>query len=246
MQSFGEADGIEPNPLLESAHLIRASLPSSGCPDAAPQVVMVTSALAREGKTITSAALARSFAEAGWKTLLLDLDLHHAGVHRVFGYRRSPGLTDHLLGERSLEEACRPTTIAGLTLLNAGQRLADGIDDFTTGTFAELTQTLRTKFDRIVVDAPAVSSFAPWIDQKHIDAVIFVVGSGRISRRQIRDAIEILSLNGATLSGFILNRVSVVGSSPRREESPGRKVETRDRDYHCSRAPRHVANGYHS
>lgn len=244
--AFVEVKGVEANPLLESAHLIRANLPFPTSAATTPRVVMVTGVLARAGKTTTSAALARSFAEAGWKTLLLDLDFHEAGVHRVFGYRRSPGLTDHLLGERSLEEACRPTKIPGLTLLNAGQCLADGIGDFTTGTFAELTQTLRTKFDRIVIDTPAVSSLAAWIDQKHIDAVVFVASSGRISRRQIRNAIEALSLNGVTLSGFVLNRVSVVDSSLRREESPGRKIETRNRDYRWWRTPRHVAAGYHS
>lgn len=246
IKSFVETDGVEPNQLRESADLIRTNLPSPTCPATAPRVVMVTSALAGEGKTITSAALARSFAEAGWKTLLLDLDLHRAGVHRVFGYRRTPGLTDHFRGERSLEEVCRSTTIAGLTLLNAGEDLGNGTDDFTTEKVAELTQVLRTKFDRIVVDAPAVSCFAPWIDQKHIDAVVLVVGSGRVSRRPIRNAIEILGLYGATLSGFVLNCVSVVASPPRPEASPARKIVTRDRDCRWSPAPRHVASGYHS
>ena len=60
---------------------------------------MVTSAMPKEGKTVISSNLAMSFAQNGQKTLLIDIDLRRGRMHRLFGYRKSPGLSNVLLDE---------------------------------------------------------------------------------------------------------------------------------------------------
>ena len=74
--------------LLENFRVIRTNLLSMGAVTKAPQVVIVTSAMPKEGKTFVSSNLALSFAQTGAKTLLMDTDLRRGRLHRLFGYRK--------------------------------------------------------------------------------------------------------------------------------------------------------------
>ena len=101
--------------LVENFRVIRTNLLSMGALTKAPHVIMVTSAMPKEGKTVVASNLAISFSQTGTRTLLIDTDLRRGRLHRLFGYRKSPGLADVLLGECTLDEAIRPTTHENLT-----------------------------------------------------------------------------------------------------------------------------------
>src|SRR5688500_5847044 len=109
----------------------------------APHVMMITSAMPKEGKTVVSSNLAISFAHMGAKTLLIDTDLRRGRLHRLFGYRKSPGLSKLLLGEVSPEEACRPTTHENLLVLSAGKHLDTGTELLGSERFTSLMESLR-------------------------------------------------------------------------------------------------------
>ena len=74
------------------------------------RTVMVTSAVEQEGKSTTVANLAVAFARAGKRVMLIDLDLRRPYVHRFFDLARDPGLTDVVLGRRTLDETVVPVS----------------------------------------------------------------------------------------------------------------------------------------
>lgn len=205
-----DRDENKESSLVENFRVIRTNLLSMGSLSKAPHVIMTTSAMPKEGKTVVSSNLAISFAHMGARTLLMDTDLRRGRLHRLFGYRKSPGLSNVLLGEISLEEACRPTTHENLTVLSAGKHLETGTELMGSKKFHELMEQLRTRYDRIVIDTPPVLGLSETsILQKYVDGVLFVIWSGHTPIRNMKAAIEMLQANGANFYGFVLNRLDL-------------------------------------
>ncbi len=204
-------DGItQKHGLVENFRVIRTNVLSMGALSKHPHVVMITSAMPKEGKTVISANLAASFALTGAKTLLIDTDLRRGRLHRLFGYRKEPGLSNVLLGECTLEEAFRPTAQENLTVLSAGRHLDSGTELLGSETFAALVTELRGRFDRVVIDTPPVLGLSETsIMQSLVDGVLFVIWTGHTPARGVQSAIETLRANGANFYGFVLNRLDL-------------------------------------
>lgn len=187
----------------EAFHAIRTRLLATGT----PRVLMVASAMPAEGKTTVAANLAMAFAENGARVLLIDTDLRRGRLNRLFGYRKTPGLSNMLLGEIPLEEAIRRTSQNNLSVLNAGQPTATSTDLLTSDTFAAAMTALREKHDIIVLDTPPVLGLVETsVLQRHVDGVLLVISNEDTPRSSIRAAIETLRGRGAKILGFVLNR----------------------------------------
>jgi capsular exopolysaccharide synthesis family protein len=196
--------------LVENFRVIRTNMLSMGMLTKPPHVVMITSAMPKEGKTVVSSNLAASFALTGAKTLLIDTDLRRGRLHRLFGYRKEPGLSNVLLGESTLQQAFRPTPQKNLTVLSAGTHLPSGTELLGSPEFAELMKDLRSQFDRIVIDTPPVLGLSETsIMQAHVDGVLFVIWTGHTPKSGVQSAIEMLRANGANFYGFVLNRLDL-------------------------------------
>lgn len=205
-----DRDETKQTSLVENFRVVRTNLLSMGSLTKSPHVIMITSAMPKEGKTVVSSNLSISFAHMGARTLLIDTDLRRGRLHRLFGYRKSPGLSNVLLGEATLEEALRPTTHDNLTILSAGRHLETGTELLGSPKFTELMQELRGRFDRIIVDTPPVLGLSETsIMQHHVDGVLFVIWSGHTPIRNMKAAIEMLQGNGANFYGFVLNRLDL-------------------------------------
>jgi polysaccharide biosynthesis transport protein len=196
--------------LVENFRLVRTNLLAMGTLSKAPHVTMITSAMPKEGKTVVSSNLAASFVQMGAKTLLIDTDLRRGRLHRLFGLRKSPGLSDVLLGKVPLDDALRSGGRENLTILSAGQHLESGTELLGSQKFTDLMQELRGRFERIIVDTPPVLGLSETsILQRHVDGVLFVIWSGRTPIRNMKTALDILAANGANFYGFILNRLDL-------------------------------------
>lgn len=205
-----ETDDTTKHGLVENFRVIRTNVLSMGALSKPPHVVMVTSAMPKEGKTVVSSNLAASFALTGAKTLLIDTDLRRGRLHRLFGYRKEPGLSNVLLGEATLEEALRPSPQENLTVLSAGRHLDNGTELLGSPRFAAFLSSLRGQFDRIVIDTPPVLGLSETsIMQNLVDGVLFVIWTGHTPVRGVKSAIETLRANGANFYGFVLNRLDL-------------------------------------
>ncbi len=198
------------NNLIENFRVVRTNLLSMGTLSKPPHVVIVTSAMPKEGKTFVSTNLAMSFAQTGAKTLIIDTDLRRGRLHRLFGYRKQPGLSGVLMDQVSIDEAIRPTPKENLYMLSAGQHLETGTELLGSKKFIDLLAALRGKFDRIVMDTPPVLGLSETsVLQNYVDGVIFVIWSAQTPIKSVRAAIELLQANGANFYGFVLNRLDL-------------------------------------
>ncbi|MGC8844187.1 MAG: GumC family protein, partial [bacterium] len=90
----------------ESFRTLRANIKFSQI-DEPLKILLITSSLKGEGKTLVASNLALAYSTGGAKTLLLDCDMRHPGIHHLFNLENDRGLTNVLVGEAKLEECVR-------------------------------------------------------------------------------------------------------------------------------------------
>jgi capsular exopolysaccharide synthesis family protein len=164
-------DGI----LIESVDAIRTMLLKDAT-DQATRVVMVTSAVAGEGKTTLASQLAGSLARAGRKTLLIDGDLRGPAVHQLFEQPLQPGFSEMLLGELHVAEATRSTPMDGLWMIPAGQWDRDVMDALARDGLEEIIDKLKADYDFIIIDShPVLPATDALLVGQYADAVLLSV-----------------------------------------------------------------------
>jgi capsular exopolysaccharide synthesis family protein len=140
------------------------------------QVVMVSSAVAGEGKTSLSCQLSTSLAKAGHKVLLVDADLRKPDAHRVLGGCSKPGLSELLRGEVGVVQSVRRTTIANLWLIAAGNCDGRALQALAQGRLKHILEDVREMFEFVIFDSSPVLPIADAVQVgQHVDGVIFSV-----------------------------------------------------------------------
>ncbi|CCW35088.1 capsular exopolysaccharide biosynthesis protein [Chthonomonas calidirosea] len=124
------------------------------------QVVMVTSALPGEGKSITVASLARSAARAGKRVILINADLRRPAMNQIFRTNEKIGLAEVLIGAVSVEDALVSSDTPYLTILHSGTPDRNPSDLLALPTMSELIAYLRKEADLILIDTPPCSVVA--------------------------------------------------------------------------------------
>ena len=168
------------------------------------RTVMVTSALAADGKTMTSLNLSLVLSEVyRRRVLLVEGDLRRPAITRVVGLPAGPGLSEAL---KSNDDR-KPTLIQlteTLTLLPAGQPDADPLSALTSPRLQALLQDASEKFDWVIVDtAPLAATTDATLLCPLVDAVLLVVRAGRTPLESINRAVD--ALGRERILGIVLN-----------------------------------------
>lgn len=143
------------------------------------QVILVASNLPNEGKTFVSTRLAESLAVAGYKTVLLDLNLHAPEASRAYGLGGERGVATYLRGAAALPELVQATPVAGLDLLAAGATRGPAATLFVSPAMEQLFEQLRQLYDFIVVDTPPLElAIDAYLVARWCDVSLLVVRQG--------------------------------------------------------------------
>ena len=171
------------------------------------KVILVTSALPGEGKTLTAVSLARQAAISGHRVVIVDADLRRPRVAPALGMPKPPyGLVDYLDGRCGLDEALAPDTfspvmaIAATPTTNASQWIR-------SPKLRPLVDRLRSISDLVVIDSPPLLAVH---DTKKLaplaDGALFVVHWAKTPREASDHAARSLRDCGVPILGTILTR----------------------------------------
>ena len=171
------------------------------------RTICVTSSVPSEGKTTTSVALGRAFAEGGAQVLLLECDMRRRSLATALGRHGRYGLYSVLTGERSVQEAAVAVgQPKGLYFLDSEPGIPNPPDVLQSKRFHALLAQLQGQFDYVIVDTPPVATFVDAaVVASFIDATVLVVRQDFTHREDVRAAYDQLVQAGANVVGTVLN-----------------------------------------
>lgn len=147
---------LENAQLVEALRGIRVGV-AYGLGEQTPMQLTITSPNAGDGKSMVATNLAISFAEAGYRTLVIDGDIRRGALHETFGLSRRPGLMDTLAANAPLEETIVQTEIPRLSLMPCGTRYRQGPELLAGPSLSTLLERVKYNYDMIIIDSPPLS-----------------------------------------------------------------------------------------
>jgi capsular exopolysaccharide synthesis family protein len=193
---------------FEAYSALRTNIQSPAMPKTIGSL-LITSAAALEGKSVTAANLAVAMARAGRSVILVDADIRRPNQHSFFGVPISPGLTEVLDDGVCLEDVIQSTPVKNLKLIASGAVSANPAELLGSPKMQELIDGLHRHPDFVIFDSPPMLSAGDAaILAGQVDGVVLVVAAGYTRREAARLALEPLRLLGANVLGVVLNKLS--------------------------------------
>jgi polysaccharide biosynthesis transport protein len=196
--------------ISEAFRALRTSLLLSQA-DHPPQVILVTSALPREGKTTAAVNLAVTLAQLGDRTLLLDSDMRKPGVRRALNMisGNEKGLSSYLAGVTTLDEIVVPhPMISNLETITTGPVPPSPADLLSSRRMREAISELRLRFKFIVIDSPPVMAATDAVIVSSLtDGVLLVARSGETPKEAFIRTRDLLGAVKCRILGVVLNAV---------------------------------------
>ncbi len=170
------------------------------------RVIIICSAKSGEGKSTFSEQLARSLADSGHRTLLIDFDLRRPELHRRFNVPLDPGVCQVLREGLDLSQAIKQTNSPNLTLLTAGENVGSLLRDSANGSLDSLFKRCRTEYELIVVDS---SPLLPVVDGRvvgqYADSAILALVKDVSQLAQVNAARDILNNYDINVLGCVVS-----------------------------------------
>jgi protein-tyrosine kinase len=170
------------------------------------KAIVVTSAVPKEGKTLTAVNLALTFSESyERRVLLIDADFHRPSVHELLGIPNEKGLSEALRSDR-LDLLTTPYAASRLNVLTAGEPESHPLAGLSSERMGALLTEATSAYDWVILDTPplAVLSDAQLL-VRLTQAALFVVRARSTPFAVVNKAIE--ELGREHIIGTVLNGV---------------------------------------
>jgi len=172
------------------------------------RLLVISSALAKEGKSTVVSHLAAVSAMLFQRTLLIDADLRQPKQHSLFNLSPEAGLAEVIDGRVTLSQAIQPTSIANLFVLPCGKRPLRPSLVLESAELQSLLTEAAKSFALVILDTPPINSCADaLVLSRYSDGLMFVVCPGLTTRSGLSQAMSELNKNGIPLMGFVANNV---------------------------------------
>jgi capsular exopolysaccharide synthesis family protein len=169
------------------------------------QVLVITSSIAGEGKSVVVSNLGLSLAAANRRVLVIEADLRRPTLSDHFGIPRDRGLTDVLAGHASIDDVIREWVEGGMSILPSGPLPPNPSELLGSAAMRGLIQQLRPRFDVIIIDTPPLLPVTDGaVAASWADGVALVVRTGRSTRQQVAHSVHALQAVNARLLGVVM------------------------------------------
>jgi len=198
--------------VIEALRTVRLNL-THAYGSAGPLLVTITSPGPGEGKSFVSGNLARAFADAGQRTLLIDGDSRRGVLHRLLRAVRKPGLTDYLAGVVPLEAVVQRTDHPALWFIGSGSRKQDAPELLGAPAMAQLLASARATYQVILIDSsPLGAGVDPFLLGTLTGSLLLVLRSGATDRDLAHAKLDVLARLPIRVLGAVLNDVEPRGA----------------------------------
>lgn len=197
------------SPISEAYRTLRTNFQFATIQDR-PRTVMVTSAIPGEGKTTTAVNMAVTFADSGFRVLLVDTDLRRPHVHHVLKMQRGPGLADALRQGLDFNPLVRQTRVRNLWTISSGHVPPNPSELIGSERMRNIVQEMGMQFDLVLFDAPSILVVTdPLLLATNVDSVVLVVAANQARRETIARARKLMDTAHASMAGVVLNGLEV-------------------------------------
>lgn len=194
--------------IREAYRTLRTNIEFTGIEN---RVIAVTSCLPGDGKTTVSFQMAKTFVDAGYKTLLIDADMRKSVLaNRLDVHGMEQGLSHFLSGHAGVQEVVYSTDINNLYIIPTGVFPVNPTELLGNNRFETLIAAVRNTFEYIIIDTPPIGSVVDAaVIAKHCDGSILVLAEDRASRMEARRAVEQIRTANPNILGVVLNKVEI-------------------------------------
>ncbi|WP_239775984.1 polysaccharide biosynthesis tyrosine autokinase [Mammaliicoccus sp. K-M42] len=178
------------------------------------QTLLVTSDKPASGKSTVSANIAVTYAQAGFKTLLIDGDMRKPTQHYIFNQNNITGLSNLIINKSTFEEAVHATEVLNLDVLTSGPIPPNPSELIGSTNMLEIFEELKKQYDFILVDTPPVNTVtdAQLIGELTKNAV-YIIDVENNNKESVKKGKELLEKSGTKILGAILNKAPLDKSS---------------------------------
>jgi capsular exopolysaccharide synthesis family protein len=192
------------SPISEAYRMLQANLKFLSS-DKPLKVIVVTSSVAKEGKSTVSANLAAAMAQLGRRVLLVDADMRHPLQHHIWELINAVGLSNVIVGQADFKTAATEV-IPNLDVLTAGVVPPNPQALLDSKRMASLIEYFSDQYDFTIVDAPPLVLAADaLILGQMTDGVLLVVRPGVVDSNSAAAAKEYLQRSGQNVLGLVAN-----------------------------------------
>ncbi|KST66008.1 chain-length determining protein [Mastigocoleus testarum BC008] len=172
------------------------------------KVLMVTSSVPGEGKSLVSANLAVTISQFGQRVLLIDGDMRRPRQHKLWKIHSFSGLSNLLVGKAELQNSIQKP-LATLDLLPAGKIPPNPGALVDSQSMVSLLEEAKKEYDFIIIDTPPLTAAADsLIFSKLVDGTLLVVRPGIATSDAVSAAKNQLEQSGQRVLGMALNGIN--------------------------------------
>lgn len=191
--------------MAEAFKIIRTNLFFSAPADR-QRTLMITSPKPEDGKTTIAANLAATIAQSARRVLLVDANFRRPAVGNVFASPNGVGLSNVLIGQKTLSDVCLSTQLPNLDVVASGPIPPNPGELLSSPQMQDFIAEAAEKYDQVIFDSPPVLLVSDaLVLASLVDGVILVVRAHQSSRGVVNRARELLERVNARLFGATLN-----------------------------------------
>lgn len=172
--------------------------------------LLITSEKPVSGKSTITANIAITYAQAGYRTLIIDGDMRKPTQQNIFNLTNHIGLSNLIIGKALQTDAIKETHIENLNVLTSGPVPPNPSELIASTKFHQLFEELSTRFDFILIDTPPVTTVTDaQLYAQNVRDCILVIDGSKNEKNEVKKAKELLIKSGGKIIGAVLNKMTI-------------------------------------